>query len=69
MKIMKFNCAPVKVDRKLIRKFGESIYHADEVQSIEIIVNFKDGSSLGYKRHEIKDELERAISEEEENEL
>jgi len=48
-----------KVSRKVISKFGEAIYHCPEVSSVFIKINFKDGSSIGFRRDEGEDDFER----------
>ena len=57
-----------KITRKLISNFGESIYYHPEIKSVFIKVNFKNGSSISFKRDEIEDEweaIEKEIKEEE----
>lgn len=56
----------VKISREVISKFGEMVYHAEDVESIDIKINFKDGTIVGYKRHERKDDLDRMIDSENE---
>jgi len=68
MKIAKISKEDTKVSRKLIAKFGESIYHCNEVESVFIKVNFKDGSSIGFKRDEGEDDFERLFIADEEEE-
>jgi len=53
-----------KISREVISKFGEMVYHTEEVESIDIKINFKDGTVIGYKRHERKDDFDRAVDEE-----
>lgn len=64
MKIVKIEKEDPRISRKMISQFGASIYNYPEVRSILIKVNFKDGSTLGFKRDEdddeIKDLIERA---------
>lgn len=58
-----------KITRKLISNFGESIYYDPGVKSVFIKVNFKNGSSISFRRDEIEDEweaIEKEIKEEEE---
>lgn len=70
MKTLKLNPATekVKISREVISKFGEMIYHTNEVESIDIKINFKDGTIIGYKRHERKDDFDRTMDEENEEE-
>ncbi len=68
MKIIKLNKSEQKIDRQLITSFGDAIYNKDGVESIEIKINFKDGSNIGYKRHEIKDRIDKEMEEEDEEE-
>jgi hypothetical protein len=63
MKIYKIQKGDSKVTRKLISKFGESIYHYPEVKSVFIKVNFKDGSTLGFKRDEEEDTFDELLRE------
>jgi hypothetical protein len=63
MKIYKIQKGDSKVTRKLISKFGESIYHYPEVKSVFIRVNFKDGSTIGFKRDEEEDTFDELIRE------
>jgi len=70
MKTLKINqgANKVKISREVISKFGEMIYHTKEVESINIKVNFKDGTIIGYKRHERKDDFDREMDKETEGE-
>jgi len=54
MKTIKLIGNEIKINREIISKFGETIYHCPEV-------NFKDGSSIGFEREEFEDEVERKI--------
>jgi len=65
MKILKVSDGKTKVKREVISKFGESIYHCEEVKSVVVRVEFKDGSSIGFERDEDDDEVEHLMSEEE----
>lgn len=64
MKIVKFEKGESKVTRKLISKFGESIYQCPEVRSIFIRVKFKDGSNLGFRRDEDEDNFDEIVRKE-----
>ena len=68
MKNVKLQKIDPKLDRKLISRVGEKIYHSDGVESLIIKVNFKDGSTIGYRRSENKDAFERAVEEGDEDE-
>ncbi len=57
MKILKTDVKHSKVDRKLITGFGQTIYHASDVKSVFIRVDFIDGSSISYSRDEDDDEF------------
>ena len=46
------------VSRDVIVQFGEMIYNYDEIKSVEIRVNFKDGSNIGFQRSEQVDAFE-----------
>ena len=59
MKIYKFDKSKnSKVDRKIISRFGEAIYSCTEIKSVFIKVNFKDGSSIGFRRDEDEDDFQ-----------
>jgi len=64
MKTVKLEKEEFKISRKLISQFGESVYSCPEVKTVSIRINFKDGSTIGFKRDEdeddIKDMIERA---------
>lgn len=66
MKTLKLNKVEgkTKISREVISKFGEMVYHVDDVESIDIKINFKDGTIVGYKRHERKDDFDRMVDEE-----
>jgi len=68
MKIAKITEDETKISRKLISKFGESIYHCPDVESVIIKVNFKDGSSIGFRRDECEDDFDRLFVADEEEE-
>ncbi len=40
----------MNLDRKLISIFGNAVFQCPETLSVAIIVNFKDGSSVGFER-------------------
>lgn len=67
MKIVKFQKEDSKMSRKVISQFGESVYSCPDVKSVLIKINFKDGSTIGFRRDEdedeIKDMIERAKEE------
>ena len=58
MKILKTNTKNSKIDRKLITGFGQTVYHASDVKSVFIRVEFNDGSSISYNRDQDDDEFE-----------
>jgi len=66
MKIVKVSEGKSKVKRETISKFGESIYHCDDVSEVFIKVKFKDGSSIGFERSEDDDDVEMLMGGEEE---
>jgi len=66
MKIFKLDSKWTKVDRDVVSKFGESIYHCPEVESVFVRVHFKDGSSIGFRRDEQEDEFDEILKREEE---
>ena len=59
MKVYKFDKSKnSKIDRKIISSFGEVVYGCPEIKSVFIKVNFKDGSSIGFKRDEDEDDFQ-----------
>ena len=68
MKIVKLGNKKSKVNRKMLTSFGRSVYHDEGVQSIAIRVNFKDGTSVIFKRDERDDYLEQWEKDEEDEE-
>ena len=69
MKTLKIDKEDSKVNRQLITKFGQTIYEQDEVRAVSIRVNFKDGSSIAYKRAEDQDLMEKMEKDFEEDEF
>ena len=65
MKTLKLGKEESGVNRKLISRFGEAVYHDPEVQAIFIKVHFKDGTSISFTRNEDEDEIERLMEEDE----
>lgn len=65
MKTLRLSKRDIKIDRQVVRKFGEAVYQVEDVESVSIKVDFKDGSTLGFKRHERQDNFDRAMEEEE----
>lgn len=61
MKIVKLEKEDFKISRKMISQFGESVYGCPEVKSISIKINFKDGSTIGFRRDEEEDEIKEMI--------
>jgi len=61
MKTLKFSKITKAIDRGLVSKFGEALYGAEEVESISIKVDFKDGSVIGFRRSEDDDRHERRM--------
>jgi len=57
MKIIKLQKKNPKLNRRHISKIGESIYHNPDVNSIFIRINFKDGSSISFRRDEEDDDF------------
>ncbi|MBR9704753.1 hypothetical protein GOV12_05035 [Candidatus Pacearchaeota archaeon] len=53
-----------KVTRKFVSRVGEMIYHSPDVRSIFVKVDFKDGSSISYRRDEDEDTFDSIIDEE-----
>ena len=59
MKIYKFDKTKnSKISRKIISNFGEAVYSCPEINSVFIKVNFKDGTSIGFKRDEEEDDVQ-----------
>ncbi|VVB79062.1 Uncharacterised protein [uncultured archaeon] len=71
MKIHKISSEQKKeyplIDRKTISKIGESLYLSPEVKGVRIEIRFKDKTRLEYRRHEVLDEVEINLEQEEEN--
>jgi hypothetical protein len=65
MKTIKVGKEDSGVNRKLISRFGEAIYHDPEVEAVFIKVHFKDGTSISFNRNEEEDEIERMMEEDE----
>ena len=63
MKTIKINNNKGNLTREIITKVGETFYHSSDVESVSIIVEFKDGSAIKFRRAEIKDEIDRQINE------
>ena len=61
MKIVKLEKEDSKISRKIISRFGESIYGCGDVKSVLIKIYFKDGSTIGFKRDEEEDEIKDLI--------
>jgi hypothetical protein len=61
MKSIKIAKKESEVDRQLITKFGEAVYSYSEVEAVFIRVEFKDGSSISYKRDESEDKIETLL--------
>lgn len=59
MKIYKFNKNKnSKISRKIVSNFGEAVYSCPEIKSVFIKINFKDGTSIGFKRDEEEDDVQ-----------
>ncbi len=58
---MKVSDKESKIKRKIISKFGETLYLDKEVKGVLIRVDFKDGSSISYRRDEDDDDFEDLI--------
>lgn len=61
MKIVKLEKEDSKISRKVISQFGENVYSCPDVKSVLIKINFKDGSTLGFRRDEYEDEIKDII--------
>ena len=59
MKTVKIDKQSSRVNRKVLANFGEAIYHCEDVESVLMKVNFKDGTSISFKRDEDDDDFER----------
>jgi len=55
MKTIKIEKGESKVNRRLVTRFGEAVYSCPEVKSVRISVEFKDGSSIAFRRCEDED--------------
>jgi len=63
MKTIKQQKEESNLDRHLISKFGESLYHFPEVRAVFIKVHFKDGSAISFRRDEDQDTLDSLFNE------
>jgi hypothetical protein len=61
MKTLKLNEKTSKIDREAIAKIGKAIYQFQDIEFVFIKVKFKDGSSIGFKREELDDEVENMM--------
>jgi hypothetical protein len=68
MKIIKLDPVTSKVNRKLISTFGNSVYSCENVRTVFMKVNFKDGSAISFRRDEDEDRFQKALEELEEKE-
>jgi len=62
MKIVKLQKEDSKISRKMISQFGETVYGCPDVKSVLIKINFKDGSTVGFRRDEDEDEIKDMIT-------
>jgi len=58
MKIIRVEKKESKISREIISRFGNSVYHNPEVKAVFIKVNFKNGSSIGFRKDEEEDGFE-----------
>jgi len=63
MKIVKINEQEDKINKKMVTKIGDFIYHSPNVDAVVIKIHFKDGSHMGFMRDEDEDELENKMGE------
>jgi len=68
MKTIKLTKEHHKIDRDLIKSFGEIVYACEDVKSVLVKISFRDGSNVGFKRCEEEDEFESLIKESDEDE-
>jgi hypothetical protein len=59
MKILKTNIDKPIITREVIAKIGEAVYHSPEVKSVEIEVEFKDGTTINLSRDETEDRFQK----------
>jgi len=45
------------ITREIISKIGETVYHSQDVERVTMDIDFKDGSSIRFRRSERDDEF------------
>ena len=50
-----------RLERELISKFGNAVYQCPDVKSVSMRINFKDGSSLGFRKDEEEDDFDNML--------
>jgi hypothetical protein len=63
MKILRLNNKPASIGKDEIQKMGETIYQNQDVGSVSIQINFKDGTTLIFDRDEAEDRFNRLMEE------
>ena len=58
MKIRKIGVEESKINRDVISRVGETLYHDPHVEEVIIKVGFKDGSAISFRREEDEDYFE-----------
>ena len=61
MKILKVKKDKPAITREAIARIGEAVYYSPEVKSVEIEVEFKDGTTIRLSRDENEDRFQKRI--------
>ncbi len=61
MKIVKLQKEDSKISRRVVYRFGESVYRCSEVESVFINIRFKDGTAISFRRSEEEDEIKELM--------
>jgi len=57
-KILRVGKKETKVTNQMISKIGETLYHNEGINSVQIKINFQDGTVVGYKKMQEEDDWE-----------
>ena len=61
MKTLRMKKEKPLVTREIIAKIGDALYHSPEVESVEIEVEFKDGTTIILSRDEMEDRMQKRL--------
>ena len=59
VKIIKAQKIDSKINRELLTKFGEFVYHSEGVESVDFEVGFVNGIGMKFKRDHDEDRIEK----------